>query len=143
MSDLVTVQFEVGPLADLLDQYAKAGRNLRTAFAYIADDMVLMVSEKFDQEGPGWQELAETTLKARRKEGKGAKILQDTGHLAGSITAEHGEDFAEAYTNVEYAKYHIDSGGTRSSLPLRDFFDIDMEDLQAEAADMLLAEIIG
>lgn len=142
MTDLMSVTFDASPLEDVLDEYAKAGKNLRDAFGAIADDMLHLVSEKFEQEGPGWKELAETTLARRRKAGRGAKILQDTGRLAASMTAESGDNFAEVFTNVEYAKYHA-SPDARTLIPLRDFFDIDMDDVQAEAADMLLAEIIG
>lgn len=68
------------------------------------------------------------------------KILQDRGILAGSIVPDTGEIYAEAYTNVPYAVYHI-SPAPRRIIPLRDFFAIDADHFAAEATEMVLATL--
>ena len=59
--------------------------------------IVGLVHETFDQEGPGWQGLADSTIKARKRKGKRAagnndseiyKILQDTSQMKRSISYE-------------------------------------------------------
>jgi phage gpG-like protein len=144
---LVTVQFTSDPLVAVLEKYDMAGRNLRDVMGVIADDLVSRGDENFQTEGVAspsgkWQELAESTIRQRRKKGKGAKILQDTGRMAGSLNPEHGDDFAEVYTNDERAPFHV-SKDPRDHIPLRDFMDIDLEEVQREAAEDLLAQIVG
>jgi phage gpG-like protein len=89
----------------------------------VAELLVAGVHDVFEAEGPGWAPLAESTLKARRKGGAGAKILQDTGVMAGSIAPAWGDTYAEAFAGVSYAIYHV-SKEPRSHLPLRDFFNL-------------------
>lgn len=72
------------------------------------------------------------------------KILQDRGILAGSITPDTGDSsgqiYAEAYTNVPYAVFHV-SPEPRTIIPLRDFFAIDEEHFAAEATEIVLASL--
>lgn len=55
--------------------------------------------------GP-WPALSPNTLLGRRKQGAGAKILQDTGTLKNSFTMRVSASEAAVGTNVEYAEYH-------------------------------------
>jgi phage gpG-like protein len=77
---------------------------------------------------------------ARRFKGGNAKLLQDTGNLAGSITPDSDDESATAFTNVPYARYHV-SRAPRKKIPLRDFFDIDQESFTREVADMILRQL--
>jgi phage gpG-like protein len=69
------------------------------------------------------------------------KILQDKGVLVGSITPDWGEQsgeiYAEAYTNVPYAVFHI-SPEPRRIIPLRDFFVVDEAHFQREVLEITL-----
>lgn len=72
--------------ADTIAEGLAAGDNASDIMAVVADMLVSEVSDKFDQEGPGWAPLAESTLRQRR--GGTAQILSDTGRFAGSIRGD-------------------------------------------------------
>lgn len=112
-------------------------RDLSEPMAIIAESLVSRVNDKFESGGPGWAPLAASTIASRRKSGKGAQILKDTGRLAGSIEAFSGGDYAEAATDVEYAIYHV-SDEPREKIPKRDFFDVLTDDVMDEAAETLI-----
>lgn len=80
--------------------------------------------------------LAPSTLYKRRKHGKGAQILQDTGRAIASVQGANGPDWAGAYTDVSYMVYHA-SDAPRSVIPLRNPFDVE------EQAWPDLAEALG
>lgn len=139
----VEVKFETRELREVLGAMRDRGKNLGDAMKFIAHDMVDRVEDNFATEGHGeWQGLADSTLKRRRKMGRGAKILQDTGRMAAATTADWGNDYAEAFNNTEYAKYHV-SKKPRRKIPLRDFLAMDLKDVERDAADALTAEIVG
>ena len=86
-----------------------------------------MMSEKFRQEGPGWAELADSTLDRRRKDGKGAQILRDTGRLFLSLTDSNDGSVYELTdkmlvlgTNLKYAAVH-QFGSRDQRIPARPF----------------------
>jgi len=117
-----------------------ADRDLSAAMSIIAEDLVTAVSDEFDSAGNGkWPGLAESTLRKRRLEGRGAQILQDTGRFAASIAPDAGALFAEASTDVEYAVYHV-SDAPRRVIPLRNPFDLG-DDIWEEAAKTILEEM--
>lgn len=115
-------------------------RSLSRLMPSAADALVSAVSDVFDAEGPGWEPLAESTLRNRR--GSIAKILQDTGISAGSTSAAHGSNFAEARGGTSYLVYHVN--GTRY-MPRRDPFDLGpFEDPTLdEIEDMFLDSVLA
>jgi phage gpG-like protein len=115
------VSVDATELKGALEAFAKRGGRLDDTMAVVAEMLVSAVNDKFQAGGPGWKPLAESTLLRRR--GTVAQILLDTGRLAGSIHGIHGNDFAEAATDVSYAIYHV-SSAPRRKIPLRDFFDL-------------------
>jgi phage gpG-like protein len=108
----------------------------------IAELLVAGVSDVFEAEGPGWQPLAESTLRQRRKAGAGAKILQNTGEMAGSVSPAWGDVFAEAMSLVSYDVYHV-SPEPRQKVPLRDFYDLGPFEspILDEAAEIILSQM--
>lgn len=80
----------------------------------------------FQREGvPKWAPLSESTLKRRRQNGRGAKILRDEGRLLNSLTERTGDSVykltpssLEIGTNVPYASVHQD-GGEKSGVNKR------------------------
>lgn len=78
--------------------------------------------------------------KSNRRWQGNPKLLQDTGNLVASMTPEWDEHIVEVYTNVPYAKYHA-SHEPRHVVPLRDFFDIDVEAFEQDVVDMLLLRL--
>lgn len=144
---LVTVNFDASGLLLVLESYDRHGKNLRDAMGLIAGDLVERVEENFATEGASspagsWDVLAESTLMRRRKKGLGAKILQDTGAMAGSVMPEYGNLYAEAYTNDPKAPFHT-SDAPREVIPLRDFMSVDLAEVQEDATNELLAQIVG
>ena len=132
-------------ITDLLDVLAgmeeRAG-DLSQPMALVAEDLVSRVNDKFESGGPGWAALADSTLRQRRKAGRGAQILKDTGRLAGSIEPDSGSDYAEAATDVEYAVYHV-SDEPREKIPKRDFMDVLDDGATDYAAEAIMAYLTG
>jgi len=104
----------------------------------VAEALKSAVDDVYEAEGPGWTPLAESTIEKRR--GTSSKILQDTGVMASSTMTRYGQDYAEAWAHVGYAKYHA-SGTER--MPQRNPFDLGPfeADLLADVAELLAAEI--
>lgn len=83
--------------------------------------------------GEAWAPLQPSTLRQRRKKGKGAKPLLDTTQLEGSHTYKVSGDTVEIGGNVEYASYQ--QFGTKRGIPARPFLPIrypDRVDLPAD-----------
>lgn len=129
-------------LVDVLQRFERQGRNLGPALPAVEQALIAAIDDVYEAEGPGWEPLAEATLRQRRKGGAGAKILQDTGVMVGSTESVIGSDYVEAFSGVEYAKYH--ASGT-SRMPRRDPFDLGPfeQALLDDVADMLLKELTG
>ena len=132
--------FDVALNVDGVEEYLKAlaegSLDLSDTMAVISEMLVAEVNDKFENQGPGWHALEPATLARRRKKGRGAQILKDTGRLAASIRGSYGPDFAEAATDVSYAVYHV-SSAPRAVIPLRDFFDLEQRVFD-EAAELVL-----
>lgn len=72
--------------------------------AAIAQTLADQAELNFAAQGrPKWLGLAPRT---RARRGADARILQDTGRLAGSIASDHGTDYARVGSNVAYAAIH-------------------------------------
>lgn len=139
MASFSTENIDIVELDKALADYAARGLDLSDIMSVIAEMLVAEVNDKFENQGPGWLTLSKVTLAKRRKEGKGAQILEDSGILAANIQNTSGADFAEASTGVSYAVYHV-SAEPRSKIPLRDFFDLE-ERVFEDASDMILDEL--
>lgn len=124
----------------------RAARVIPEIAPEVAEALVTEVLEVFETEGYGewprfwWEREGLPQPNTRRFKGGGAKLLQDTGNLVGSITPAHEDDEAIAYTNVPYAKYHA-SHEPREVIPLRDFFAIDQQRFSEDVADMILLRL--
>jgi len=141
-----TCTADFSDLDGLLKDLELATHDVARVMPIIAEAMVSQVLEVFDKEGavggaPQWPDLAAST-KRRRRASTTHKILQDTTNLIGSITPDSGDRFVEAFTGVPYAVYHI-SKAPRRVIPLRDFFAIDQDEFAAEAADIIVAVLMG
>jgi phage gpG-like protein len=130
---------DVSPILDVLEDFKERAGDFQGVLPIIAGDLVTAVSDVFEAEGPGWAPLAESTLLSRR--GEEALILQDTGNLAGTISPGFGADWAEAFSPMSYAIFHVT--GT-SQMPKRNPFEFpeDIEaDLLEEVADVLARHV--
>lgn len=93
--------------------------------------VVKLITRKFAQSGPGWVPLSKRTLRRRRKKGKGAKPLLDTGRLRASVVAEGSGSIKEITkigfrlgTNLKYAATHQFG---RGRIPARPFMPTERE----------------
>jgi phage gpG-like protein len=121
----------------------RGSRALAEVAPAVAESLVSEVLEVFETEGYGtwprywWETDGLPKPKGRRWQGT-PKLLQDTGNLVGSITPAWEDDVAEAYTNVRYARFHVE--GTRH-MPARDFLAIDRDAFEQDVADMILLRL--
>ena len=120
---------EVHELEHWLDEYGGRARDPGPVLAVIAEDLVAAVSDNYDSSGGG----AWPPLKVRS-----GKPLLDTGRAAGSTSASSGSDFAEASSNVDYLKFHLDGGRV---IPKRNPFELE-DDVWIDANDALLDYVL-
>lgn len=102
-------------LRRLLNNIKSRGKTLRVPMKQTGILMLRSVDKNFRAQGrPNkWKPLKQTTIDRRRKEGRGAKILQDNGRLKQSIVYKASNNDVEIGTNVEYARIHNEGGTVR------------------------------
>lgn len=134
------IRVDTQELSDQLKVLMRRGHNLTDVNMQLAQILHVMVEDEFENNGPGggkWKEFAESTLRRRRRSTT-PMLLQDSGDMINSLQLDAGPDFAELFTNKEYARFHLEGDG----VPKRDFFDIDV-DKALETFGQILAEEIG
>ena len=102
------VQAALARLAATATDMSPAMRAIARALRNITEDAFAKQASPF---GPAWAALQKSTLKGRRGGGAGAKILQDSGQLAASITATSDAASATVTAGKRYAAIH-QFGGT-------------------------------
>lgn len=115
-----------------------------SAFTPIAAEILVgHVNDEWESAGRGkWAPLAPSTLYRRRKRGRGAQILKDTGRAVASVQADAGPDWARASTDVSYMVYHV-SDAARTVIPLRNPFvveDVALPDVIDALQDYIAGE---
>ena len=98
----------------LLEKAGDKAKDLRIPLKRAGILMVGSIDKNFRAEGrpDKWTPLSDMTLSMRRKHGKGAKILQDTGRGKGSIDYKViSNQQVEIGTDVQYMAAH-QTGGT-------------------------------
>lgn len=133
MAGAVVIQTE--ELRRIAGWFEDRHRSLSALTPTIAQMLVTGVNDVFEAQGPGWQRLSESTIEKRREDGRGARIMQDTGVLAASIVGASSQDDAEAMTNVPYIIYHLDGGPI---IPKRNPFEIDEGVVLDQTVELLL-----
>jgi len=104
----------------LLKEAGDKAKNLRIPLKRCGILMLGSIDKNFRAEGrpTKWAPLSEMTLARRRKEGRGAKILQDTGLGRGSIVYDVVSDQeVQIGTPLDYMKIHQMGGSI--NLPAR------------------------
>jgi phage virion morphogenesis protein len=140
-------------LQEALKRLAESVENLREPLDQIGAAVSNNAQLRFPaQAGPGgkpWSKLSPVTLARRKKGGKGAQALLDTGRLRASITHNVHSNTVEVGTNVEYAAVQ-QFGATRGAfgrtkrgapipwgnIPARPFLGLDAEDI-ADLGDII------
>jgi phage gpG-like protein len=144
----VDIRFDA--LDDAIEKLLEAGAGVGDEVRpVVAEILVAEVQEAFAKEGavggnPAWprfywERQGLPRPHGRRWQGE-LKLLQDTGVLVSSITPYSEAGFAEAFTNVAYAGYHV-SQRPRHKIPLRDFTQIDFDKALTETVEVILAQL--
>jgi len=109
----------------LLKRAKEKTKDLRIPLKRCGILMLSSIDKNFRAEGrpKRWAPLSPMTIAMRRKKGRGAKILQDTGHGKGSIVYKVvGNQKVQIGTNVWYMKIHQTGG--KINLPPRDIYPV-------------------
>jgi len=109
----------------LLKKAGNKAKDLRIPLKRCGILMLRSIDKNFRAEGrpKRWAPLSPMTIAMRRKEGKGAKILQDTGHGKGSIVYKVvSNQKAQIGTNLGYMKIHQEGGSIK--IPARDIYPV-------------------
>ena len=109
MSDSIEIRIDNQAVQDALLKVAAKAETLRPLMKNVAGIMADATEQNFAQEGrpEKWQELAESTIKKRKKAGHWpGQILQVEGRLATSITTQYNNESAIIGSNLDYAAIH-------------------------------------
>ena len=142
----VRIDIDFGDGKQRLAEIALANTDFTPLMLEVSEFLLDRVEENFEQEGrPAWTPLKASTIKEREKTGHWpGKILQRSGSLAASFSAEHDATSATVGTNKEYAttqQFGAKKGAFGqtargapipwSDIPARDMFSIDDQDRAA------------
>lgn len=104
MADLIQIRINTAQFDGVLRAIEAAGHNMAPAFRAIAMELVDLTEERLDAEGPGWPELAASTIAQREQDGHWpGKMLQVSGGLAASVGSEYGPAYALVGASKIYA----------------------------------------
>ena len=92
----------------------------------VKSDLLFGFRNETDPSGKKWKPLKKSTLRARKKKGHGAKILQDTGNLKRSLNFKAIDGKVTIGYNASYAVYHQP---TRKILPTEDS-EVDISEIR-------------
>ena len=109
----------------LLKKAGNKAKDLRIPLKRCGILMLRSIDKNFRAEGrpKRWAPLSPMTIAMRRKKGRGAKILQNTGHGKGSIVYKVvGNQKVQIGTNVGYMKIHQEGGSIK--IPARDIYPV-------------------
>ncbi len=137
----MSVAVDASELNGVLLRFEDQARNLDRILPVIADMLVTAVDDVYQAEGPGWEPFAPSTVRSRGSMGS-AKLLQDTGVMAGSTIGESGSNYAQARAKVPYAKYHATGN---ANLPKRNPFELGPFEAGVldDVAELILDEVVG
>ncbi len=98
---MITLKIDDNDIKRLLDDLSRRLDDMSPAMRAVAHEMKNSVLKNFEAEGRPrrWK----PSKRALREHGK---TLQDKGRLAGSFSTDHGRNYAEVGTSVEYAPTH-------------------------------------
>lgn len=133
---LVEVKTDFGEVKDLLGRFRAVGGNFAPIMQVVAEMLVSAVSDRYQSEGDGqWPAHAPATV---ARMGPHA-LMQYKGILSGSTAADWSESHAEAYTSVDYVKYHLEGG---SKIPKRNPFEVN-DSVFDDAEGYIMASVIA
>jgi len=109
----------------LLKKVGNKAKDLRIPLKRCGILMLRSIDKNFRAEGrpKRWAPLSPMTIAMRRKKGRGAKILQDTGHGKGSIVYKVvSNQKVQIGTPLDYMRKHQEGGTIK--IPTRDIYPV-------------------
>ena len=109
----------------LLKRAGNKAKDLKVPLKRCGILMLRSIDKNFRAEGrpTRWAPLSPMTIAMRRKKGRGAKILQDTGMGKGSITYEViSNQKVQIGTRRDYMRIHQEGGSIK--IPARDIYPV-------------------
>lgn len=120
----MSVRVEIVGIADALATTERVENRLLNLEPLFRDIGALLESNanvrfdtKTDPDGKAWPEWADSTRKAREREGRGT-LMEYSGLMREGLTSAFGPSFAEVLLSAPYAGAH-ESPGASSHLPRR------------------------
>ena len=143
----IEIKIDNKKVEQALLETARRAEDLRPLMKNIAGIMADSTEENFKEEGrpDKWQELAEATIKHRKKTGHyPGRILQVEGQLALSVTTQYDNDSAVIGSNLDYAAIHQLGGNAGKNkkvvIPARPYLclsDDEIKEITTEVQDYL------
>ena len=107
---MIEITIDTHNLDRELQRLTNAVSDMTPAMTSIGEQIASLIDETFvnqtDPYGNPWAALSSVTIGRRRQGGRGAKILQDTGHLKNSITSNPSRTEVEIGLTEKYAATH-------------------------------------
>ncbi len=142
-----TVKVDTRELDHAVQESVERMTSMMDVWPVVQEVVLTAVEDNFQEEGrpSRWQDLSQVTKDMRRGDGELGKILQDTGRLKNSITAEKKEGFYEKLTddemvvgtNLVYAAIHNFGGmagrNHKVKIPQREFINLMDDDIDEVA----------
>lgn len=128
MADGALISYEIKndeKVKALLKKAGEKAKDLKIPLKQCGILMLGSIDKNFRAEGrPNrWAPLSPMTIAMRRKKGRGAKILQDTGHGKGSIVYKVvSNQKVQIGTDLDYMRIHQEGGSIK--IPARDIFPV-------------------
>lgn len=128
MADGALISYEIKndeKVKALLKKAREKAKDLKIPLKQCGILMLGSIDKNFRAEGrPNrWAPLSPMTIAMRRKKGRGAKILQDTGHGKGSIVYKVvSNQKVQIGTDLDYMRIHQEGGSIK--IPARDIFPV-------------------
>ena len=131
----IEIKIDNKEVEQALLETARRTEDLRPLMKNIAGIMADSTEENFKEEGrpDKWQELAEATIKQRKKTGHyPGQILQVSTQLATSISTFYDDESAVIGSNLDYAAIHQLGGNAgknkKVSIPARPYLLLNSDD---------------
>lgn len=107
---MIQVDYNDAEARKLLNELRDRMGNIEPVMDAVGQVYLSGVLQRFvDQKAPDgtpWKPLSPVTLDRRRKKGRGAQILRDTGRLMNSLSYKTSGNTVTVFTNVKYAGTH-------------------------------------
>ncbi len=126
---MIKITVKSKEVQDLFKQLGFNVQNIKPALIKIGAMLEDASENAFDRQGPGWKSLKPATKKQRARKGQSGKILQRSGALANSVTAQIKGNAVFIGSNLEYARVH-QLGNRRNNLPKREYLIVSEAELR-------------